>query len=78
MKVDISDSRSGLPGAQDVPVVGNLFGSRDRLAVKKELVILIKPTIIGGETDPVEIGQARDRMLELGNPRRTSDDNPAR
>lgn len=70
MKVDISDSKAGLPGAQDVPVVGNLFSNRNRLAVKKELVILIKPTIVGGEADPAEIGQVRDRILELGQPRR--------
>lgn len=69
MKVDISDSKAGLPGAQDVPVVGNLFSNRNRLAVKKELVILIKPTIVGGEADPAEVGQVRDRILELGQPR---------
>lgn len=66
MKVDISDSKSGLPGLQNVPVLGNAFGSRDRVAVKKELVILIKPTIIGGETNSDDIGGARDRLLSLG------------
>jgi MSHA biogenesis protein MshL len=71
MKVDIGDRRSGLPGMQDVPVVNNIFGSRNRLAVKKELVILIKPTIVQGETDTADISAARDRVLELGNPIRS-------
>jgi len=66
MKVDVIDSKSGLPGLQNVPVVGQAFGSRDRVAVKKELVILIKPTIIGGETNSAEIGEARERLLNLG------------
>lgn len=68
MKVDIDDNKSGLPGAQDVPVMGNLFSNRNRVATKKELVILIKPTIIGGETDPAELGQVRDRILDLVRP----------
>jgi len=71
MKVDVNDRRQGLPGMQDVPGISNLFGSRNRLSVKKELVILIKPTIIQGETDVADISQARERMLELGNPIRS-------
>jgi len=71
MKVDVNDRRQGLPGMQDVPVFNNLFGSRNRLSVKKELVILIKPTIVQGETDTAEISQARSRVLELGNPIRS-------
>ena len=69
MKVDLADRKSGLPGAQDIPLLGNLFGSRDRLVVKKELVILIKPTIIGGETDTADLNRARERILELGGSR---------
>jgi len=71
MKVDVNDRRQGLPGMQDVPGLNNVFGSRNRLSVKKELVILIKPTIVHGETDTVEISQARERVFELGNPIRS-------
>lgn len=69
MKVDLADRKSGLPGAQDLPLVGQLFGSRDRLVVKKELVILVKPTIINGETDQADLNNARNRILELGGSR---------
>jgi MSHA biogenesis protein MshL len=71
MKVDVNDRRQGLPGMQDVPGINNVLGSRNRLSVKKELVILIKPTIVQGETDAADISQARDRVLELGDPIRS-------
>ena len=72
MKADINDRQSGLPGVQDVPGLNTLLGSRNRLVVKKELVILIKPTIVGGETNSGDIAQSRDRMLELSQPARGS------
>jgi MSHA biogenesis protein MshL len=66
MKVDLEDSRSGLPGAQDSATVGGLFGSRNRTLVKKELVILIKPTVIQSGTESVEdMQQARERIMDM-------------
>ncbi len=81
MKLDVIDSKSGLPGAQDFPVFGGLFRSSERTAVKKELVILIRPTLVGAEHDAAEeIRAARDRMYELGGqrpaPAPVSDINP--
>jgi MSHA biogenesis protein MshL len=66
MKVDVADRRSGLPGVQDIPIVNNVLGNRARLSNKKELVILIKPTIVHGETDAAELGAVRDRLVEFG------------
>lgn len=67
MKVDMSDDRSGMPGLQDNPVVGGAFGSRTRTAVKKELIILIKPTVIQSERDWEENARsARERVLNFG------------
>ncbi|MEQ1879567.1 MAG: pilus (MSHA type) biogenesis protein MshL [Burkholderiales bacterium] len=37
---------SQVPGLGNLPVVGNLFGSKRRSSVKSELVILLKPTVI--------------------------------
>ncbi len=67
MSVDVTDRRSGLPGVQDVPVLGQALGSRARVSNKKELVILIKPTIVQGETDPAELARMRDRVVDFGN-----------
>ena len=43
MSVDVRDGRSGIPGAADANV---LLRNSDRQARKRELVILLKPTII--------------------------------
>ncbi|KAF3998989.1 secretin N-terminal domain-containing protein [Glaciimonas immobilis] len=49
MRQSSSADRSQVPGAADVPVLGNLFRSNSRVAQKSELVILLKPTIVQGE-----------------------------
>ena len=67
MKLDVNDNRSGVPGLRDQPGVGGLFGSNQRTAVKKELVILIKPTVINSDRDSsAELRDMRDRILGAG------------
>jgi MSHA biogenesis protein MshL len=46
MKEATTRDSSGLPVLGNLPVVGNLFGSKSRSIVKSELVILLKPTVI--------------------------------
>ena len=66
MKLDINDNRSGLPGLRDNPI-GRAFGSNQRPAVKKELVILIKPTVINSERDwNGDLREARERIVGGG------------
>lgn len=67
MKLDIDDNRYGLPGVKDAPVVGSLFGGNRRVAVKKELVILIKPTVINSDRDwNGDLRETRERLLGTG------------
>ncbi len=67
MKLDVADGRSGLPGLQDSPAVGSLFGSQRRTMVKKELIILIKPTVIQSDEDwDADTRESRDRILNMG------------
>jgi MSHA biogenesis protein MshL len=47
MQQESSMDRAGVPGLSRAPVVGSLFGQRSRSTNKYELVILIKPTVIG-------------------------------
>ena len=69
MKLDVADNRSGLPGLRDSPDFGGLFRSDRKIVVKKELVILIKPTVIQSENDWAEdIKETRDRILNMGTP----------
>ena len=66
MKLDLEDNRSGLPGAKDAPGIGTLFRSNSRTAVKKELVILIKPTVIQSDADwGNDVRDTRDRLQGL-------------
>ncbi|WP_374562669.1 pilus (MSHA type) biogenesis protein MshL [Ideonella sp.] len=44
-----SNNKSGVPGLQDAPLVGGLFRQTSDLSSKRELVILIKPTVIQGD-----------------------------
>ena len=43
------DDRSGLPGLSGVPIIGALFRQKTGSLSKRELVILIKPSVIGEE-----------------------------
>ncbi|MEB0165081.1 general secretion pathway protein GspD, partial [Glaciimonas sp. CA11.2] len=49
MRQSSSSDRAQVPGAADVPVLGNLFRNNSRVSQKSELVILLKPTIVQGE-----------------------------
>ena len=64
MKIDSADNRSGLPGLQD-SAVGGLFGSRRRSVIKREMVVLIKPTVVrSGHEMAEEAQRAADRMMD--------------
>lgn len=61
----ISD-RSQIPGAGDIPAVGNLFRNTNQVTQKRELVILLKPTIIQNEsTWGRDILDAQGRMQNM-------------
>ena len=62
MSVDIRDNRSGLPGLSD----DNPLRNTERTLRKKELVILLKPTIIESELDwQRDVRETRQRMEGL-------------
>src|SRR6266567_4021899 len=67
MKLDVANDRSGIPLLQDLPGIGVLFGNTTRTRIKRELVILLKPTVIKSERDWDEgAQQTRDRMQNFG------------
>jgi MSHA biogenesis protein MshL len=68
MKLDLRDSRGGLPGTGDNAVC-NFFRNASTQVVKKEMVILLKPTIIQGDRQwEDDIAQTRGRFELLGTP----------
>jgi MSHA biogenesis protein MshL len=58
-----SDVRGGVPGARDLPMVGGLFNWGVQTMVKRELVILLKPTVVKDETEWAnDIAATRERL----------------
>ena len=63
MKQQQSTTNSGLPGTVDSPVLGSLFGLRSRSSSKSELVMLLKPTIIRGESGwQSDVAEVQERL----------------
>lgn len=49
MRESTTTNGAQVPGAGNVPLLGNLFRNNGRAAQKRELVILLRPTVIQGE-----------------------------
>ena len=65
MSVDVRDQRGGLPGLADDSVLRNT----DRTVSKKELVILLKPTLLVADRSwEQDIEQTRGRLESLSQP----------
>ncbi len=46
IRSDKSNARSGVPFLQDVPLLGNLFTSRNDSKDRQELIVLMRPTVL--------------------------------
>ena len=61
------DSRSKVPGAGDVPGAGALFSKGGQRAIKRELVILLRPTVVKNDSAWVDdISAVQGRIESLG------------
>jgi MSHA biogenesis protein MshL len=66
MKQQQSQGHSQLPGLGDLPFVGNAFRNTNNSALKSELVILLKPTIIQDEKSwQQDLLDTRERLHTL-------------
>ncbi|RZI43361.1 pilus (MSHA type) biogenesis protein MshL [Herbaspirillum sp. HC18] len=58
--------RSQIPGAGELPVVGGLFRNNNQISQKRELVILLKPTIVqGSSTWAQDVTDSQQRIQAL-------------
>lgn len=62
MQSMISERDSKTPFLGDIPIIGNLFKSKNDVEIKKELVILLKPTVVDATTWRNQLKQSRDQM----------------
>jgi len=68
MKVELNAGRSGIPGLSDAPLIGGAFRNSSTDTIKRELVILIKPTIIDSDKNwERDIKDTGDRMRRMDN-----------
>lgn len=68
MRQSFSDEGSNVPGVGKIPVLGELFRHRNRSSQKRELVILLKTTVVEGGSDWAEdILQTRERIKKIQN-----------
>ena len=67
MREASTGDRSQVPGAGDLPIVGSLFRDTNQVSQKRELVILIKPSIVdsdGGGRASLAESQQRIQSLD--------------
>ena len=70
MKEGSTDENASVPLLGDIPVLGNLFKHKRITRIKRELVILLKPTVVNSNqvwSDAVR--ESQDRIDALGRPR---------
>lgn len=66
MREASTDEHASVPFLGDIPIVGNLFKHRRITRVKRELVILLKPTIVSGAGDfATEVRDVQERMKKI-------------
>jgi len=72
MKVELNNGRSGIPGLADAPILGGMFRNSSADTIKRELVILIKPTIIESDKNWEQgIQDTRSRLQGMSSDLRT-------
>jgi MSHA biogenesis protein MshL len=69
MRQASTSDRSQLPGAGDVPVLGGLFRNTNQATQKRELVILLKPTIVQGNNSWAQDISESQRRIQAMEPR---------
>lgn len=61
-----ANGKSGLPGLQDIPLIGYLFGAKTTSVNRTELLVIITPRVVRTELDVRQVGQdLKDRMKSL-------------
>ena len=72
MREGSSNDRSQVPGIGNAPGIGKLFGSTSRSSQKRELVILLKPTVIRSDAqwnDDLSRSKQRVQQMSAGSAR---------
>ena len=69
MTESVDDIRSKIPGMGDIPLLGALFSNGAQSKIKRELVILLKPTVVKSDstwTDDIAATESRIESFNAG------------
>ncbi len=64
MQSSITEVNSKTPLLGDIPLLGNLFKNRQDKEVKSELIILLKPTVVGAGTWSEQLQMSQEQMAD--------------
>ncbi|RUO23460.1 pilus (MSHA type) biogenesis protein MshL [Aliidiomarina iranensis] len=62
MQTSYTDELSQVPFLGNIPMLGELFTNRRQREVKKELVIMLRPTVVGVDTWDTELESSRELL----------------
>ena len=62
MQTEYVDDSSSVPLLGDIPFLGELFTNRRQRETKKELVIMLRPTVVGVDTWDTELERSRELL----------------
>ena len=63
IREDSSVGKTGIPGLQNIPLIGNLFGTTNASGLRNELLVIITPRVVRSDQEAREVGrEMRDRM----------------
>lgn len=62
---NVSSQENGIPFLQRIPILGALFGSKEKKDIKKELIIFLKPTLIADGEKPAIQEESDKRFKEI-------------
>lgn len=78
MTESTQDSRAGVPGLGSIPILGSLFKEGAQRSVKRELVILLRPTEVKDSSDwEADIAGVTSRIEALSAPPKSKTEQPA-
>lgn len=61
-----TNGKAGLPGLQDIPVLGKIFGSNNSSSNRTELLVVLTPRVVRTQVDARAVSdELRDRMKRL-------------
>lgn len=67
-----TDSRSGVPVLEDIPLLGNLFSSTDNNRVRTELIVFITPRVVRSAADAQAVAEEMRARMQALRPRGAS------